>query len=76
MGTPYYLSPETVTLGRFSTKSDVWGLGCLFYEICTGEKPFKGKAFAEIFDNIANGVTGDIPECYSKWLADLVKAML
>jgi serine/threonine protein kinase len=46
VGTPYYLSPETITLSRFNTKSDVWGLGCLLYELCTGEKPFKGNAIA------------------------------
>jgi serine/threonine protein kinase len=45
VGTPYYLSPETITFGSFTIKSDVWGLGCLAYELCTGAKPFQGKAF-------------------------------
>jgi NIMA (never in mitosis gene a)-related kinase len=58
VGTPYYLSPETVNAGRFNIKSDVWGLGCLMYELCTGEKPFKGTAYGEIFNNIVHGVTG------------------
>lgn len=52
VGTPYYLSPESISFGTFSVKSDVWGLGCLVYEICTGSKPFKGKALAEIFQSI------------------------
>lgn len=31
VGTPYYLSPETLTNSRCSTKSDIWALGCLLY---------------------------------------------
>ena len=31
VGTPYYLSPETLNNSRCSIKSDVWGLGCLVY---------------------------------------------
>lgn len=56
VGTPYYLSPESISFGSFTVKSDVWGLGCLVYEICTGSKPFKGKAFGEIFHNIVEGI--------------------
>jgi serine/threonine protein kinase len=55
VGTPYYLSPESISQGSFTIKSDVWGLGCLLYELCTGNKPFKGKAFGEIFQNIVQG---------------------
>lgn len=52
VGTPYYLSPETLNSSKCSSKSDMWGLGCLIYEVCTGEKPFKGTAFGEIIRNI------------------------
>ena len=31
VGTPYYLSPETLSHSRSSSKSDMWGLGCLLY---------------------------------------------
>lgn len=76
VGTPYYLAPESLGSGGCSARSDMWALGCLVYEVCTGEKPFKGAAFGEIIRNILEKPPGELPEGYSKWLADLVKALL
>lgn len=43
-GTPLYMSPE---LGddrpAVTDKADVWPLGCLLYEMCTGETAFEGN---------------------------------
>ena len=40
VGTPYYLSPEAVGSSKYNSKSDVWGLGCIMFELSTGKKPF------------------------------------
>ena len=45
VGTPYYLSPESINGGFFTNKSDVWALGCLIFELCTKQKPFKGTSY-------------------------------
>jgi hypothetical protein len=43
LGTAPYLSPEQVEHGIADERSDVWGLGCVLYELCVGAPPF-GRA--------------------------------
>ena len=51
MGTPYYLSPELCEGKPYNEKSDIWALGVVLYESCTGTYPFDAQsqvAFAAI----------------------------
>ena len=43
IGTPYYFSPEMCMGQRYDTKSDIWSLGVLLFEMCFLSYPFKGK---------------------------------
>ena len=47
-GTPYYASPEIWENRPYDFKSDIWSLGCLFYEIASFSTPFKGN-YMKIF---------------------------
>lgn len=38
IGTLGYTAPETLSMGHISHKSDIWSLGCLFYELMTHKK--------------------------------------
>ena len=40
VGTPYYLSPEMCEQKPYNQKTDIWAMGCLIYELCTGKHPF------------------------------------
>ncbi|MGH8193918.1 MAG: protein kinase domain-containing protein [Woeseiaceae bacterium] len=40
-GTPYYMSPEQGHAEEVDTRSDIYGLGVMFYEMLTGDKPYK-----------------------------------
>ncbi|GLV55258.1 hypothetical protein KDH_21050 [Dictyobacter sp. S3.2.2.5] len=42
MGTPLYIAPEQVQGGEITPKSDLYSLGVILYEICTGTPPFRG----------------------------------
>lgn len=39
-GTPFYASPEVWMDKPYDSKSDVWSLGCVLYELTTCEPPF------------------------------------
>jgi len=55
VGTPHYMSPELVRGRKYDRKSDVWAVGCLVYEMCALRPPFRGRAFDQLSENIAQG---------------------
>ena len=42
-GTPYYCPPEVWSNMPYSSKCDIWSLGCVIYEITTLKPPFTAK---------------------------------
>jgi NIMA (never in mitosis gene a)-related kinase 1/4/5 len=51
-GTPYYFSPEICQNQPYGTKSDVWALGCLLYELLTLQVPFQAKSLRDLMQKI------------------------
>ncbi|MGA1811938.1 Stk1 family PASTA domain-containing Ser/Thr kinase [Frondihabitans sp. 4ASC-45] len=54
LGTIAYLSPELVTRGIADTRSDIYALGIMLYEMLTGEQPYKGDQPMQIAYQHAN----------------------
>lgn len=43
IGTVNYVSPEMCSGLPYDTKSDIWSLGCVLYELCALERLFEGQ---------------------------------
>jgi serine/threonine-protein kinase len=54
LGTIAYLSPELVTRGVADTRSDIYAVGIMVYEMLTGEQPFTGEQPMQIAYQHAN----------------------
>ena len=57
LGTPSYMSPERIVkpTATGDTRSDVYSLGVLLFELLAGERPFKGETAYEILRRVEEG---------------------
>jgi serine/threonine protein kinase len=78
-GTPQYMSPEQVRGGSVDARSDLFGLGCVLYAMCTGRPPFRADSSYAILRMITDDeprsireINPDIPE----WLCKIIRKLM
>ncbi|GAA6226352.1 serine/threonine-protein kinase Nek4-like [Lates japonicus] len=76
VGTPSYLSPELCQDVPYSSKSDIWALGCLLYEVCALRPPFAATNLLSLLYKITKGEFDPVPYMYSDNTSSLIKRML
>lgn len=78
-GTPQYMSPEQARGGSVDARSDLFGLGCVLYAMCTGRPPFRAESSYTVLRMITDEearsireINPDIPE----WLCLLISRLM
>lgn len=48
-GSPLYMSPEQMRAARNAdVRSDIWAIGVILYELCTGKPPFDAEVYSDL----------------------------
>jgi hypothetical protein len=78
-GTPLYMAPEQALGEQTDPRSDLWGLGAIMYEMCTGQTPFKGDSALAVLRQITEAKHRPLREVEPTtpdWLAEMVDELL
>jgi TolB-like protein/Flp pilus assembly protein TadD/predicted Ser/Thr protein kinase len=64
-GTPHYMSPEQALGRTLDSRSDIFSLGVVFYELLAGKRPFEGDTFLQVADAVLHRDPPPLPARFS-----------
>ena len=76
VGSPVWVSPEVLSGTPYSFMSDVWSLGCVFYEMIALRKAFVAPHFAALVTKICSGAYDPLPTKTPAFLVNVIAGML
>ena len=74
-GSPAYLSPEMLEKKGVGFEADIYGIGCVLYEMVVGEPPYFDEDLKILYENIKTGKL-KFPTNVSKVLKNLLQGLL
>ncbi len=75
LGSPNYVSPEQADGQTIDGRADIYSLGCIFYEMLTGTKPYISKSVIDIVIQHKQGPVPTLPDELSEFQPLLNKMM-
>ena len=75
-GTPYYASPEVWMDKPYDSKSDIWSVGCILYELSCLKPPFRAQDMDGLYKKVIAGAYPKLPGHYSIDLSNVIRRML
>ena len=79
VGTVDYMSPEQITGGEIDARTDIYALGCVFFQMLTGEVPYgRPNSVAKLFAHVHDpppSLEGSLAELYPHFGSVIEQAM-
>ncbi len=79
MGSIYYMAPEQLSREPTDVRTDIYSLGCVFYEALAARKAFDGKSVSEVIDKHLdhdvvplNALCPHLPQWLTYWVMRLM----
>lgn len=60
----------------YDSKSDIWSLGCVLYEVVNLKPPFRAKDMSSLYKKVIIGEFADPHKNYTVDLLTLIKSMI
>ncbi len=76
LGTPQYMAPECLEPLAVDPRTDLYALGCIVHELCTGAPPFSGATPFAVLEQHRNAPVPPLPEALDPGLRTLVTRLL
>ncbi|CAF0785562.1 unnamed protein product [Adineta ricciae] len=75
VGTPQFVAPEILQHGLIHIGSDFWSLGCVIYQMVTGEHLFRGHHEYDIMNAVVR-VAYKLPDNFPEIVEDLIRKLV
>jgi serine/threonine protein kinase len=76
LGTTAYMSPEQARGEKCDSRSDIFSLGVVFYEMLSGKRPFEGRSSPETLQKIIHEQPASLSDSIPSALRDFVEKAL
>jgi serine/threonine-protein kinase len=80
IGTPSFMAPEQASGGRIDSRADFFSLGCVLYDLATGQPPFDRPSILSTLSALANynpenpvGLWPDCPVGFSELIMQMLE---